>query len=217
MSTLVSWENLQIAYNSQLVTMPFSGQIQRGEKWAVLGPNGSGKSSWMKSLLGLQPLNSGSRMDWHTDLSKVSYVPQSLDFDSRFPIEMTEFLEISLSHRLFQSPWPWISQKSAIQKVVQQFELQNLLSKKLDELSRGQVQKAILARAYMSSPEFIFFDEPLTGLDPKSRSMTLKFIFQSVETLVMILHESDWKSLGFTHCLHFQEDLSAQPVVQSLS
>src|SRR4051812_35655034 len=94
MSTLVSWENLQIAYNNQLVTAPFSGRIQRGEKWAVLGPNGSGKSSWMKSILGLLPVNSGSRIEWHSDIRKTSYVPQSLDFDSRFPIEMTEFLEV---------------------------------------------------------------------------------------------------------------------------
>src|SRR5688500_924065 len=111
MSTLVTWKNLQISYGAQKVVPAFEGSIRRGEKWAVLGCNGSGKSSWMKRLLGLLPVTTkkvDGEINWYCDRQKIGYVPQNLDFDSHFPLEIGEFLEISLSNRLFHWPSPWI-------------------------------------------------------------------------------------------------------------
>jgi ABC-type Mn2+/Zn2+ transport system ATPase subunit len=220
---LVEWADFGVEFHGETIVTRFSGALRRGQKVAVLGPNGSGKSSLLKALLGGLELSRSSghgdrKIKWHITREQISYVPQTLDFDFHIPLTVREFLEISRIKSIWNFPWPWIRETITVDSPgsLNLTPLSpELLSTPLAQLSRGQIQTVILARAYLEKPICAFLDEPLTGLDRDRRSQIIHFIFNSTETLLMVAHDSDWMSFGFTHVLHL--DLETLPKIVPLA
>lgn len=206
---LVSWIDLGVAFSGQTLVQPFSGSLSRGQKIAILGVNGSGKSSWIKALLGLlDPTQVRGQVHWQTRWQGLSYVPQSIEVDLQIPLTVREFLAISQCQKTFSLPWPWI--QKGLDEKSETLLKPELLSAPLAQLSRGQMQMVMLARAYLQKPEIVFLDEPLTGLDRERRAQILKYIFASTETMMMVAHDHDWDCFGFTHVLHLAPKQTAK-------
>ncbi len=211
---LVSWNDLGVAFGGRILVQPFSGSLSRGEKIAILGANGSGKSSWIKALLGLlDPTQVRGQVNWQVGWQGLSYVPQSIEVDLQIPLTVREFLAISQCRKTFSLPWPWIPE-DLDEKSAALLKPELLLSP-VAQLSRGQMQMVMLARAYLQKPEIVFLDEPLTGLDRERRAQILKYIFASTETMMMVAHDHDWDCFGFTHVLSITRKQTAK--IQTLS
>ena len=136
----------------------------KGECIALIGPNGSGKTTLIKSILGMVVCNSGFITfngknilhDWQYR-SHIGYMPQI----GRYPENMTigQILDMMKDIRGKKN-------ETLDEDLIQQFKLNELLSKRMRTLSGGTRQKVSAALAFLFNPDVLILDEPTAGLDP---------------------------------------------------
>ncbi len=132
--------------------------------FAVLGPNGSGKTTLIKSILGLVipdkgeiKVNGASVLHKWNYRNEIDYLPQIAQFPAN--LSVLELIEFVKNLR---------DQKANDVELIELFELQPFLNKKLGHLSGGTKQKVNIVLAFMFDCPIIILDEPTTGLDPLS-------------------------------------------------
>jgi Cu-processing system ATP-binding protein len=138
----------------------------KGESIALIGPNGSGKTTFIKCLLGMVVPDSGFitfnqhniNKDWKYR-REIGYMPQI----SRFPDNMTIAQVIDMMKDI-RKPFT----KQIDNELVEQFELNKIMDKRMRTLSGGTRQKVGACLAFMFKPEVLILDEPTAGLDPVS-------------------------------------------------
>jgi Cu-processing system ATP-binding protein len=138
----------------------------KGESIALIGPNGSGKTTFIKCLLGMVVPDSGFitfdkhniNRDWKYR-SDIGYMPQI----SRFPDNMTIAQVIDMMKDIRK---PFTEQID--NELIEQFELDKIMDKRMRTLSGGTRQKVGACLAFMFKPEVLILDEPTAGLDPVS-------------------------------------------------
>lgn len=218
----VEIKNLSVAYNHEVVLNNISFNIQTGTITAIIGPNGAGKSTLLRAMLNLIPIKSGTIKindvmhnkacthirGHHSDCPHPTYVPQRFSFDKTFPITVYEFLKIAL--RPNQS-------HHKISSALKEIGMLKHKDKLIGELSGGQVQRVLIARAIMGNPEIIFLDEPEVGIDiggEKTFYEIIKYLNQKHgTTCVLISHEIDvvYKYADQVICLNKQMICQGKP------
>ena len=211
---LVQWKNLELKFQNHCLFPAFDGQINSGQKLAIIGANGCGKSSFLKLLLGFINLSAQTEIYWQIDLKNLSYVPQNIDFDFQPPLSVSEFLNVCKTTNIWN--WPQLNSKLKYETTENDpWDIKKLQNYKLQQLSRGQIQKITLVRAYLQEPQLVLLDEPLNGLDKKNRLELLTLIFSQVQSLAMVIHDADWINFGFTHVLEL--DTGSKPKIITIS
>ncbi len=158
MDPLLDVKNLSVKFGDVSVLENVNFSLNKGDILTIIGPNGAGKTVLVKSILGL--ISHEGIVEFNgrpvlSQLSKIGYVPQRLDFDRTFPITAKELLDL-------------VSKKTTSEEtktVCQHLEIENILSKKIGTLSGGQMQRVLIARAVMGGPELLIMDEPTAGVD----------------------------------------------------
>ncbi|MFA6514555.1 MAG: metal ABC transporter ATP-binding protein [Patescibacteria group bacterium] len=203
MFKILETKNISVRYNQSEVVKDVSFAIVKGDFVGLAGPNGAGKTTLVKAILGLTPITSGSvklfeeKKEKFNDWSKIGYLPQkSSTINPLFPATVNEVVMLGL---LSQKKWPKrIIKKDQVKidEVLHELGISNLKKRMFFELSGGQQQKVLLARALVSGPELLIFDEPSTALDPESRES----FFQLLERLnkkngiaiILITHDTGY-------------------------
>lgn len=126
--------------------------VSPGEIVTIIGPNGSGKTTTAKIALGIMKPDEGFATQ-KKDL-RVSYVPQKLEINWTIPLTVKRFL--SLTNKI---------NKTNLDIVLDETEISHLLNSQMYELSGGEFQRTLLARAMLRSPELLVLDEPVQGVD----------------------------------------------------
>lgn len=126
--------------------------IEPGEIVTIVGPNGSGKSTLVRALIGLEILAEGTLI--RREALRIGYVPQRLHVDAQLPMTVRRFL--SLPRR--------VSDGKAI-AALERTGVAALGPRQFSQLSGGQLQRVLLARAILSEPDILILDEPTQGLD----------------------------------------------------
>ncbi|MDQ1899454.1 metal ABC transporter ATP-binding protein [Paracoccus sp. WLY502] len=137
---------------SETVLQGVDFQIRPGEIVTVVGPNGSGKSSLVRALLGHMPLAAG-RVERRAGL-RIGYVPQRVQVDTTIPMTVRRFL--SLPRR--------VGDRDAA-RALARTGVEGVEARQLTQLSGGQFQRVLLARALLHDPQLLVLDEPTQGLD----------------------------------------------------
>lgn len=164
MSTvLLSADHLSVRREAQPVLTDVSLAIHAGEIVTILGPNGSGKSTLLRALIGILRASSGTV--WHRPGLRIGYVPQKLAVDRSLPMTVRRFL--SLPRRV-----PDGAAMGALGRV----GLPDLAGRQMTELSGGQFQRVLLARALLADPELLILDEPTQGLDQPGEAAFYRLI-----------------------------------------
>lgn len=188
---LISVNNLEIKYGKDTILKNVNLNIYKGKNIAVLGRNGGGKSTLIKTILGFIKKSSGE-IKFYIDKNKVGYLPQIREFDSSFPINIFDLVISGLVNKknIFRKYNK--EEKERTIYLLKEFDILHLQNKLISEVSGGQLQRALLARAIISSPEIIFLDEPESFLDKQFSFGLFEKIKQLCDsTLVVISHELD--------------------------
>jgi zinc transport system ATP-binding protein len=179
-------KNLNISYNGQEILKNINFQIPLGAVAAVIGPNGAGKTTLLKAMLGLIPYEGtikilGKKI---SDVFKeIAYIPQKFTFDPTFPITPEEFLKLYLQS----------NKEGQIHRSLLEVGLENHKNKKIGDLSGGQLQRLLIARALLNNPQIVFLDEPTAGVDLHGETSFYDIIRHQNKahsvTIVMVSHE----------------------------
>lgn len=175
---MIEIENLTRDFGSRRVIDHLSFSVGEGEILGFLGPNGAGKSTTMKMLTGfLRPTSGTIRICGHnieTDglVSRklIGYLPEGAPgYGEMKVLDYLEFLadirELSGSKRA-----------EAIDRVVHDVELQDVLAQTIDTLSKGFRRRVGLAQAMLHNPKILVLDEPTDGLDPNQKHQIRQLI-----------------------------------------
>jgi len=203
MDSIVEVENLSVCYGATEALNNISFNIERGDFVGLVGPNGGGKTTLAKAILGLLPIDSekillfNQAIEVFGDFKRIGYLPQKhTGINQLFPASVEEVVLLGI---LSSKKWPKkINQEDwhRIDELLKSLGISNLKGKLISDLSGGQQQKVLLARAIASEPELLILDEPSTALDPNSREQffaKLKELnSQKKTTIILITHDTGY-------------------------
>ena len=151
LNILVKLNNTGLCINDKWLVKGVSLQVEKGKIVTLIGPNGSGKSTTAKIALGIYKKIDGSVEKYTT---KIGYVPQKISIDWTLPLRVNDFMLLteSISNDL-------IDEALSLTGVI------HLKDKNLGDLSGGEFQRVLLARAISKKPELLVLDEPVQGVD----------------------------------------------------
>lgn len=161
-----------------LQNMNFSAQS--GELLAILGPNGAGKTTLLRCMMGFLPWESGRSTLDGEDMSKMSpkklwqkiaYVPQAKGTSSALLV--SDMILLGCTNRLGVFAVPGEKEKKQVEEIASQLSITYLLQKKCNEISGGELQMVLIARALAAKPELLILDEPESNLDFKNQLIVL--------------------------------------------
>lgn len=145
-------QDLSLTFRQKKVLDNISLSITRGQIITLIGPNGCGKSTLTKVLLGLTRPDRG-QVSRQRNL-RIGYMPQSLPLDERMPLTVAGFLRLTRRSTSEQIDY-WLNR----------LNISSLKDQSVHNLSGGEWQRVLLARALLVKPELLVLDEPVQGVD----------------------------------------------------
>ena len=196
MSEAICIKELSFSYpGSEPLFEKINLDITEGEKWAVIGPNGSGKSTLVRLMLGLLKPTSGSISVFgkspQDNSNTFGYVPQNLELPTGFPISTREFVLAGLVSSKSMFGLFNKRDRTRVSKMLDVFELEEFGDTTVGSLSGGNLQKALLARAFVNEPKVLVIDEALSNIDPRKENEVLDRL-QSIQpnlTIIVVTHD----------------------------
>ncbi|MDR2141704.1 MAG: ABC transporter ATP-binding protein [Deltaproteobacteria bacterium] len=194
-------DNISCGYGKRVILQGFSAAIPTGQVFCLLGPNGIGKTTLFKAILGLLPLKAGRASLDQSDLRTLSrpkrarlmgYVPQSQFTPFAFSV-----LDVVLMGRTAHlGPWgrPGRVDYQVAEDSLARLGLEFLRDRYFTELSGGERQMVLIARALAQEPMFLMMDEPTSNLDFGNQAKTLRIIRQLADQglgVVLTTHYPD--------------------------
>ncbi len=164
--SIIEASELSKNYGPVQALKKFSLKVEKGDSYALLGKNGAGKTTFVKSLLGLISFQEGSLKLLGKDVSdkearrKVAFLPEKFSFFPYYTLRgVCEFygemkgLEGS-------------ALKSQVDEAIARWGIEDIQKKKVNECSKGQLQRTGLASTMIGDNDLFILDEPYSGLDP---------------------------------------------------
>lgn len=168
---IITLSDVSASYDQRQVLQHVSLQIYADDYLAVIGPNGGGKTTLMRIILGLKKPDAGTvkffRNGAMVDNLSIGYLPQYNQIDKDFPISVREVVASGLKKRHL---WQWrhsAEEHRQISDTLQRMELDTLANRAIGQLSGGQLQRVLLARAVVARPDVLILDEPNTYIDKR--------------------------------------------------
>ena len=180
--------NITKKYEEQEVLNSFSLDIEKGKCLAIMGESGSGKSTIAKIIIGLEKQNSGTVEIFDKDIEFL-FQDSYNALNPRMTVE-----DLIYEPLQFLADIDVKKKKEIVSELLEQVELSSeLLTRKRDELSGGQLQRVCLARALSRKPQIMIFDESLSGLDPLVQDKILDLLYKIQKqyqlTYIFISHD----------------------------
>ena len=148
---LVKLKNAGYQQNDKWLVKGVSLEVEKGKIVTLIGPNGSGKSTTAKIALGIYKKIDGE-VEKYTN--KIGYVPQKVSIDWTLPLRVSDFMVLTENLK-----------DDAIDEALSLTGVVHLKNKNLGNLSGGEFQRVLLARAISKKPDLLVLDEPVQGVD----------------------------------------------------
>ena len=204
---MLAVDGIRFAYNSRPVLDGVSFDVDRGELCSILGNNGAGKSTLLKCLLGILHPQDGSVLIEEEDASRLSrmemarrmgYVAQKESTSAR----LTVFDAVLMGRRPHINWGASARDLEVVQEVMESLELVDLSLRYLDQLSGGELQKVVIARALAQEPGILLLDEPTSNLDLRNQLEVMETVKRAVAersiAALMAIHDVNL-ALRFSH------------------
>ena len=202
MSELIKYENVELRQAEQIVLRGIDLTIGNGEFVYLLGKVGSGKSTFMKSLYGEVPIAAGSAHVLDYDMNrirrrKLPYLRRRIGIVFQdYQLLTDRSVEENLAFVLRVTGWSNRRMiKDHVREILKQVNMEKKAYKMPYELSGGEQQRVVIARALLNSPEIILADEPTGNLDPETGAEIMDLLYsirQSGISVVLSTHNTLW-------------------------
>ncbi len=176
MHSVITTRNLRKEFGSKVAVANLTMEVQAGEIFGFLGPNGAGKTTSVKMLLSLTYPTSGTAAVLGEPLgdrltrARIGYLPEHFRFHEW--LTAAEFLD--LHGNLYGMSK--VQRGEAIPRLLTLVGLSDRANSKLQDFSKGMLQRIGLAQALLNDPDLVFLDEPTSGLDPLGRRLVRDII-----------------------------------------
>ena len=203
-STLVKLNNAGFKQNDKWLVEGASLTVKKGKIVTLIGPNGSGKSTTAKIALGIYKNIEGS-VEKYTN--KVGYVPQKISIDWTLPLRVYDFMLLTENIK-----------DEVIDEALTLTGVIHLKNKNLGNLSGGEFQRVLIARAISKKPELLVLDEPVQGVDYTGEIALYELIKRISDTLncgiLLISHDLHTVMTATDHvvCLNGHVCCSGSPM-----
>jgi zinc transport system ATP-binding protein len=172
-------KNLSVTLNNEEILKNLSFEVYEDEVLAILGPNGGGKTTLLRALLNIVPYN--GEIKWKENI-KIGYIPQRLNPIKDLPLSIKEFFELED-----------VKQEETLNILKTLGLNEDILYKKLNELSSGQFQRILIGWSIAKNPEVLLFDEPMTGIDIGGQETVYNLLSKLKKekkfTIIFVTHE----------------------------
>ena len=195
---ILKLENISLSYDNKktYILDDISFSVFSWEVLSVIWLNWSWKSSLLKIIAWIKKQNSGNIIRKYKNLS---YVPQKINLDDFFPILVIEFIRI----------YNEAIDTKKIEKLLDKFNSKDLLYKRLDKLSGGELQKVLIISSLLSEPDLVLLDEPTSWIDLIWEEIfyeiikEIKEVFPSI-SIILVSHNIHmvYKNSDKVICLH---------------
>lgn len=191
-NTIISLRHVTMQYDRRAILRDIDLNIDQGDFLAITGPNGGGKTTLLRLILKLLQPTKGN-VNYLCNGAKVSslsigYLPQKNMIDNRFPVTVDEVMSFGL---LAKRHLDKEERRSKVEAMLELLGLTGHAGHAIGELSGGQLQRALIGRALISSPDLLVLDEPLSYLD-KNYEHKLYEIIEGLKpstTIILVSHE----------------------------
>ncbi len=178
--SLIRTDNIHLYRGKQKILDDISLSINPKDFITVVGPNGAGKSTLLKCLLGLLPIEQGQL--YRQKKLRIGYVPQRIIPELTIPLRLRRFLTLN------NKP-----DAESVETVADLTGMTDHLDKPLADLSGGEMQRALLARALINKPMLLALDEPAQNLDINGELEFYRLLEKVYEqcsvAIVMVSHD----------------------------
>ncbi len=229
MASALAITNLSFAYpGSQTPAISdISLRVQMGERLGVLGPNGGGKSTLLKLVLGLLPAPRGTIEVLGTTPQQaqreglVGYVAQKQEAELRFPLSGRQVAALGVGLRTRWWQRLGSEERKAVDDAIDLVGASAFVDKPIGEMSGGQVQRVMIARALATKPSLLLLDEPTVGIDPAGQQQFAEFLSSLVRQLrlsvVLVSHDLRTIAAGCDRVACLSRTLHAHTSPQGLT
>ena len=160
---LLAAENLSLRIQGKTILSDVNLSLRESEIVTLIGPNGAGKTSLIRILLGLSEATEG-RVSRRDDL-RIGYVPQRTSINPVLPLRVLDFLQLGARYK-----------DDEIAQVLHEVGVHHILTAAIQNISGGELQRVLLARALLKKPNVLVLDEPAQGVDIIGQQALYKMI-----------------------------------------
>lgn len=206
MTAAIDVKTISFAYGQELILRDLSFSVLPGEFFIIIGPNGSGKTTLLKTMAGLHRAREGRIRILNRDIRsypgkqlarQLAVVPQNVYLQTSFTVLETVLMGRYPYHGLLGMEDE--QDLEAAENAMQATRVSHLQDRTMDQLSGGEQQRTLIARALCQEPEILLLDEPISSLDlaHQGRIMDLLERLQKEKgiTVVMIAHDLNLAAL----------------------
>lgn len=197
---LIEVENLSFSYEEEVIFSQVDFSVRQGDFVVITGPNGSGKSTLLRMLLGELPPSSGGIRLFGQDLRRfknwpaIAWLPQNVfSAGSAFPATVEEIVMTALFPQIGLCRFPKREHQKKVISALEQVGMADFARRRIGNLSGGQIQRVMLARALAGSSELLLLDEPTAGVDRRSSQSFFELLSRlnaaTGLTVVMVTHD----------------------------
>ncbi len=188
----ISLHNLTLGYERRPAVHHLDGAFSSGGLNAVVGPNGSGKSTLLKGLAGaLSPLTGHIDLDG-ADARDIAYLPQDNGVSRTFPVTLEGLVSLGLWSRRGLFGKITAEDRARMAGAFAAVGLTGLEGRGVDQVSGGQLQRALFARVLVQDARVILLDEPFAALDARTTGDLIGLIRRwpgEGRTVLMVSHD----------------------------
>lgn len=199
-------QSIQVAYNGKAILKDVSLEVRPGEILALVGPNGAGKTTLIRTASGVLEPAQGRVQVNERDIRQLTpaerarwmaVVPQARQLPATFTVIQTVML--GRTPYLGWLGFPKKEDEEIVQQVLRRTQLEDLADRRIGELSGGEQQRVLLARALAQNTPILLLDEPTAHLDLHHQALILKLVQQTVQecglAVLLAIHDLNLVSL----------------------
>jgi ABC-type Mn2+/Zn2+ transport system ATPase subunit len=191
---VVQVEGLSVSYDNKRAIVNLYTDFKPGAIHGIIGPNGAGKSTLIKSILALSAYEHGTISIWSQPIDsvreRIAYVPQREEMDATFPANIMDLALLGrFPHKkVFQSMNK--HDRAIALAALKRVGLSDLRDRQIGQLSGGQFQRGLIARALAQEADLFLLDEPFVGVDAVTEAKIIEILREEAQRgkTVLIVH-----------------------------